>query len=158
DKFIPSCAENVDVDIHVLGRHVILNIWDIRVQEEFNIRYAAKMRDATVAIVCFGINDTASIHAVEAKWFPEVKHYTTAPIILVGCKSDIRERSEKTKRCISTEEGRNMASLIGAEIYLECSAFTGEGVEDVFNHAARLSIRRTSALKKAQSRDGRVIF
>ena len=37
-------------------------------------------------------------------------------------------------------QGLTIAKRIGAKEYLECSALTGEGVREVFEHAARLSL------------------
>ncbi|KAG8768715.1 GTP-binding protein Rho1, partial [Serendipita sp. 397] len=95
------------------------------------------------------------------KWADEVKEYTTAPIILVGCKSDTRQALEGTlgrKKVVSTEEGKALAERIGAEIYLECSAVTGEGIDEVFYHAARLSLRPAPTVKTKESKDGCVVF
>ncbi|KAG8810824.1 GTP-binding protein Rho1 [Serendipita sp. 400] len=120
------------------------------------------MRHAAVAIVCFGINDINSFENAELHWADEVKQYTTAPIILVGCKSDTRKAlegvQERRKKAVSIEEGKAMAERIGAEIYLECSAVTGEGIDEVFYHAARLSLRPTPNVKTEKSKDGCVIL
>jgi Ras homolog gene family, member A len=67
------------------------------------------------------------------------------PYLLVGCKKDLRldqDLEESLKRSgkgfVTTENAERVASKIGAAIYLECSAITGEGVVEVFEHAARL--------------------
>ncbi|KAG8810009.1 hypothetical protein FRC19_004845 [Serendipita sp. 401] len=51
-----------------------------------------------------------------------------------------------------------MAERIGAGIYLECSAVTGEGIDEVFYHAARLSLRPAPNVKTEKSKDGCVIL
>ncbi|KAG8813132.1 GTP-binding protein Rho1 [Serendipita sp. 411] len=148
-------------DVSVFGRSVVLNIWDFHLQDGFNIRYSDKMRDTVVAIICFGIDSGSSLLTAEHKWADEVKEYTTAPIILVGCKSDTRQALEGIqgrKKVVSTEEGKALAERIGAEIYLECSAVTGEGIDEVFYHAARLSLRPAPKLKTKESKDGCVVF
>lgn len=40
--------------------------------------------------------------------------------------------------------GKKLAEQIKADAYIECSAKTGDGVEDLLNEAARLSIRKSS--------------
>lgn len=98
------------------------------------------------------------------------------PIILVGCKKDLRrdpkiieELRKTSQRPVSPEEvrcsrpfaspaecarsktipnplyflsfqGMAVAQKIGAARYLECSAKTGEGVREVFEHATRAAL------------------
>ena len=97
------------------------------------------------------------------------------PIILVGCKKDLRreprviEELRKTnQRPVTPEEvrfspsvlrlwlmfdllqGMAVAHKIGAKHYLECSARTGEGVREVFQYATRAALlSRTKSGKKS---------
>ena len=52
-----------------------------------------------VCLVCFSVTDTVSLENVESKWIPEVNfHWSKAPIILVGTKSDLREDPAELER------------------------------------------------------------
>lgn len=69
------------------------------------------------------------------------------PILLVGLKKDLREDSDaiesmrkKSMQFVDTIEGETMAKRIGARKYLECSALSGEGVDDVFEAATRAAL------------------
>ena len=87
------------------------------------------------------------------------------PIILVGCKKDLRrdprvieELRKTSQRPVTPEEvrlfycpakqpanvfpsqGMAVAQKIGAKHYLECSAKTGEGVREVFQYATRAAL------------------
>ena len=82
------------------------------------------------------------------QWFPEVAHFCEGtPIILVGTKVDLR-RDEQTIRMLSAqgqapitpEQGATIARDIGAK-YIECSAKTGAGVQDVFALALHESMK-----------------
>lgn len=83
-------------------------------------------------------------------------------MILVGTKTDLR-RDEQTRRMlnaqgqtpVSSEQGAEVAKEIGAK-YVECSAKSGEGVQEVFHVALRESMRgRWSKInKKAINRGG----
>ena len=84
---------------------------------------------------------------VRHKWYPEVRQYCpNAPIILVGTCLDLRKDQEtieklKEKRLaypishITYPQGLAMARKIGAVKYLECSALTREGLNEVFEEA-----------------------
>lgn len=83
-----------------------------------------------------------------SQWFPEVAHFCeNTPLILVGTKTDLR-RDDHTRRMltaqgqtpITPEQGGAVAREIGAK-YIECSAKTGDGVQDVFALALRESTR-----------------
>jgi len=82
------------------------------------------------------------------QWYPEVAHFCEGtPLILVATKIDLR-RDEQTRRMlgaqgqttVTQEQGGEMAREIGAK-YIECSAKTGAGVQDVFALALRESMK-----------------
>lgn len=83
------------------------------------------------------------------QWYPEVSHFCeTTPILLIGTKIDLR-RDDQTKRMlgaqgqtpVTAEQGEAVARNIGAK-YMECSAKTGAGVQEVFNAALKESLNR----------------
>ena len=80
------------------------------------------------------------------------------PLLLIGTKIDLR-RDEQTKRMlgaqgqttVTAEHGTAVAKAIGAR-YMECSAKTGEGVQDVFNAALKESMKGKWGKKLGKSR------
>jgi len=79
------------------------------------------------------------------------------PIILVGCKKDLRrdprtieELRKTSQRPVTPEEGLAVSQKIGAKSYLECSAKSGEGVREVFQYATRAALlnRKTGGSKR----------
>jgi len=84
------------------------------------------------------------------------------PIILVGCKKDLRrdprvveELRKTSQRPVTPEEGMAVANKIGAKHYLECSARTGEGVREVFQYATRAALL---SRPKSNKRHGCVVL
>ena len=51
---------------------------------------------------------------------------------------DIAEK--KTKKPISKTQGEKLAADLGAEMYVECSALTGEGMKNVFDEVTMASM------------------
>lgn len=70
----------------------------------------------------------------------------TIPVILVGCKVDLRPPGphagfpENSRLWVTREEGERVARAIGARAYKECSALMIEGVDEVFEAATRASM------------------
>lgn len=69
------------------------------------------------------------------------------PIILVGLKKDLREDPEareemrrRSRTFVTPQHAESISRQIGARKYLECSALTGEGVDDVFEAATRAAL------------------
>jgi hypothetical protein len=75
------------------------------------------------------------------QWIEEVRNICgpTIPILLVGCKADLRP-SPDSPDFVSRAQAERVASEIGARAYKECSALKIEGVDDVFEAATRASM------------------
>ncbi|TNM86468.1 hypothetical protein fugu_006698 [Takifugu bimaculatus] len=138
EVYVPTVFENYVADIEVDSKQVELALWDTA--------------DTDVILMCFSIDSPDSLENIPEKWTPEVKHFCpTVPIILVGNKKDLRndehtrrELAKMKQEPVKSEEGRDMASRIGAFGYMECSAKTKDGVREVFEMATRaaLQVRR----------------
>ncbi|KAJ7730855.1 P-loop containing nucleoside triphosphate hydrolase protein [Mycena maculata] len=131
-------------DVQVDDKHVELALWDTQGQEDYDRLRAILYSYCRpyVVLICFAIDNPDSLVNVQEKWVPEVMHFCAGvPIILVGCKRELRRDprvlERLSQRPVTPDEGIAVAQKIGARSYLECSARTGEGVRDVFQHAAR---------------------
>jgi len=88
---------------------------------------------------------------IEKKWNQEIEHHCPkTPKILVGCKKDLRD--QQPDRGISEAEGKALADKIGAAGYVECSALTGDKVDEVFNTAIRVHMQPPGKEKKKKER------
>jgi Ras family protein A len=100
-------------------------------------------------LICFAVDHPSSFEVVEVAWITEVKlHLPKVPVVLVGLKTDLRTDPETLKRLskikqsvVSRDDGLKVAKKIGAYAYVECSALTYEGVEEVFETAARAALK-----------------
>ena len=69
-------------------------------------------------------------------------------------KKDLREDptatgkiGESSPRLVTEHEGEIVAYEIGAEMYLECSSLSGEGVDTVFEIASRVALLAVQKVK-----------
>ena len=112
-------------------------------QEDYDRLRVLAYPDTDVFVVCFSIMSPTSYENVEEKWAPEIKHYReTTPFILVGTQSDLRDNFYEIQRLqrnrqkpVTFEMGLRMASKVGANCYVECSALTQKGLKAVFDNA-----------------------
>lgn len=140
--------ENYVTQVQFEGKLVELALWDTAGQEEYDRLRPLSYPESDVILIVFSIDFPTSLANVQDKWYPEVAHFCeNTPLILVGTKTDLR-RDEQTRRMlgaqgqapITPDQGAAVAREIGAK-YIECSAKTGTGVQDVFSLALRESMR-----------------
>jgi small GTP-binding protein len=148
EVYVPTVFENYVSDVEVDGRRVELALWDTAGQEDYDRLRPLSYPDSNVILICFAIDSPDSLDNVQEKWISEVLHFCSGiPIILVGCKRDLRddpktiqELGRTSQRPVSPQDGEAVAQKIGAMKYLECSAKTQEGVREVFEHATRAAL------------------
>ena len=150
EEYIPTVFENYVADIEVDDQKVELVLWDTAGQEDYDRLRPLSYPDTNVVLICFSVDSPDSLENVPERWVPEVKHFCpNIPIVLVGCKKDLRTDHETLNRLMEVkqkpvmeDEGLSMATRIQARKYLECSAKTKEGVREVFEAATRASIEK----------------
>lgn len=153
ELYVPTIFDNYVADIEVNGREVELALWDTAGQEDFDRLRPLSYPDTDVLLVCYSIDSPDSLENVTEKWAPEIAHFCPrTPVILVGCKSDLRddlkviaELKQSGTRPLTKEEGADCASAIGALAHMECSAkgfasLDGGGISQVFSHATRAAL------------------
>ena len=148
EVYVPTVFENYVADVEVDGRRVELALWDTAGQEDYDRLRPLSYPDSNVILICFAIDLPDSLDNVQEKWISEVLHFCPGvPIILVGCKVDLRNDPktietlrQTSQQPVSTAEGQAVADKIGALKYIECSARTSQGVREVFENATRASL------------------
>ncbi|KAN0108205.1 rho1 [Hyaloscypha variabilis] len=146
--YVPTVFENYVADVEVDGKHVELALWDTAGQEDYDRLRPLSYPDSHVILICFAVDSPDSLDNVQEKWISEVLHFCSGlPIILVGCKKDLRydqktieELHKTSQKPVTPEQGEEVRKKIGAYKYLECSAKTNEGVREVFEHATRAAL------------------
>jgi len=150
--YVPTVFDNFTTGVEVDGNHINFALWDTAGQEEYARLRALSYPETDVFLLCFSVVSPASFDNIRTKWFPEVDHHCPeAKKILVGTKIDLRndkkileEVQANGEKLPTREQGENMAKEISAKAYLECSAYTQEGLKRVFEEAIRSVISPAS--------------
>jgi len=149
--YVPTVFDNFTTGVEVDGNHINFALWDTAGQEEYSRLRALSYPETDVFLLCFSVVSPPSFENIKTKWFPEVDHHCPeAKKILVGTKIDLRNDKKvleelNGEKLPTTEQGENMAKEIGAKAYLECSAYTQEGLKRVFEEAIRTVIQPSGA-------------
>ena len=151
-EYIPTMFDNYSSNVMVDGQVINLSLWDTPGQEDFDKQRAATYEDTEVFIMCFSLTSQTSYENVKEKWFPEIReHCPTAPIILVGMKQDLRDDqatidklAAMKEKPISYLQGLSLSNQVGAVKYLECSALTRTGLDEVFREVINATIHPRS--------------
>uniref|UniRef100_T1JMP0 BTB domain-containing protein n=1 Tax=Strigamia maritima TaxID=126957 RepID=T1JMP0_STRMM len=138
------------------GVDVSLRLWDTFGDHDKDRRFAYGRSD--VVVLCFSLANPVSLRNCKVMWYPEIRKFCPhTPIILVGCKNDLRymymdekfisyckDRSpfvRQIRECdiLTPDQGRAVAREIGAPYY-ETSVLTTYGVHEVFENVIRAAL------------------
>mmetsp|Transcript_123512 Transcript_123512/g.335410 ORF Transcript_123512/g.335410 Transcript_123512/m.335410 type:complete len:216 (-) Transcript_123512:279-926(-) len=123
--------------IHVGGRNIKLQIWDTAGQERYRSVTRSYYRGAAGALIVYDITNRDSYNHL-VNWLQDARTLARADtsIITVGNKCDMKD-----KRAVTFLEASRCAQENDI-LFLETSALTGEGVEEVFIKVARMILNK----------------
>lgn len=145
ETYTPTGFDTHTTTYHVSDTYKIhMSIWDTSGDAGYDRVRPLSYGDADLVIICFSVADRESMDNVVSKWIVEVReHCPKQPVILVGCKTDIRpdipkqEDDGSGKGPINYDQGLKTAKHIGALVYSEISSKTSQrSVNDVIEVAA----------------------
>lgn len=156
ELYVPTVFENYVADVEVDGRRIELALWDTAGQEDYDRLRPLSYPDSNVILICFSVSAPDTLENVEEKWISEVLHFCQGvPIILVGCKIDLRndrraieELQKLGQTPVTSADGQAVADKIKALKYMECSAKLNQGVREVFEAATRAALQTKEKKEK----------
>ncbi len=147
--FNEGTSMTIGTDFHIKklnieGLTVMLQIWDFAGERQFRFLLSTYVKGASGGIFMYDITRYSSLKNMK-DWMSalgsEQKEIYKIPIIVVGGKADL-----ENKRAVSN----SMADLIIKDKniigYVECSAKTGDKVEEVFESITREMLKNANLL------------
>jgi GTPase SAR1 family protein len=139
--------------VNQFGERTKIDAWSLEDAIETNISREDFYAETGVLLIVYSIVDRRSFESIEF-WATEASStfLTPPPIVIAANKIDLNEREVDydagMEDPISWEEGMNLKNLIAERLghencahpieFVECSCFTGEGIEDVLNSILKL--------------------
>jgi small GTP-binding protein len=117
-----------------------VQLWDTAGQEEFGAARlpSSYFRQAKAAIVVYDVTDRLSFAGV-LRWATQIQAYqahssssSSFALTLVGHKADVSNEARR----VAASEGRELAKLIAASDFIECSSKDNTNVQTCFNAVA----------------------
>ncbi|XP_018610560.1 rho-related GTP-binding protein RhoF [Scleropages formosus] len=166
EKYAPSVFEKYVTTVSYGGKEVYLNLYDTAGQDDYDRLRPLSYQNANLVLVCYDVTNPTSFENVLIKWYPEVNHFCKGvPIILIGCKTDLRKDKEKTRKLkamdqapVTYTQGEETRQQIGAELYLECSAKYRENVEDIFLEATKRALAASRRARQSRKKRACVLL
>ena len=158
-EYVPTVFDNCIVDIMRDGSLIKLHLWDSAGHDSYDRLRPLGYTNTDVFIVCYSVRSPMSLENVTSKWLPEIRaHCPNTPFLVVGTQCDVRTDKSEQDRLRYTFVDRARAEQVGAwagaNLTMECSAKTQEGVKEVFVEAVKVGL----AGMKLQSRSGCVLL
>ncbi|XP_035499798.2 rho-related GTP-binding protein Rho6-like isoform X1 [Scophthalmus maximus] len=151
ETYIPTVFENYSSCLQLEDQRVELSLWDTSGSPYYDNVRPLCYSDSDAVLLCFDVGRPDSVDVALKKWKAEIQDFCPSTrVLLVGCKTDLRsdvctrlELSTHKQSPVSHEQGSSMAKQLGAEAYLECSAFTSEkSIHGVFRAAALACVNK----------------
>ncbi|KAJ7792794.1 small GTPase-binding protein [Mycena olivaceomarginata] len=143
----------VVVQVEIEDTLVQLVFWDTPPEAD-NLRKLS-YPDTSVVLISFAVavDDPDSLINVADKWIGEVTHYSYGlPVLLVANKTDLRfdpsvieQLSKADRHPVTTQEGMAVAKNLGVR-YMESSAKSGEGVQELLRVVGRVACSASAPL------------
>uniref|UniRef100_A0A3Q1F0X7 GTP-binding protein rhoA-like n=1 Tax=Acanthochromis polyacanthus TaxID=80966 RepID=A0A3Q1F0X7_9TELE len=166
ESFLPKTVDSTFANAVFEGQAFQLSILDTSGTEDYPRLRPLSYAYADVVLICYDVMSPSSFDNVFQRWYPEVKQICVGvPIILVGCKTDLRsdkfleeELWSLGQNYIKYTQGEEARRKINAAAYLECSAKCNENVQNVFREATKQALMATRVKDRVRKSESRCVL
>ncbi|KAK8878175.1 Ras- protein Rab-31 [Tritrichomonas musculus] len=125
------------------GNSIKFEIWDTAGQEAYRSLTPVFFKQSVIAIFVFDITNPKTLETLDY-YVKALRDYEpNCFIAVVGNKIDLAD-----DRKVSREEGQEYANKVGTEFYMETSAMTGEGINNLFEALANQKLNFSDVANK----------
>jgi len=153
DEYVPTLFDNFSAIEEVDGQCINMILWDTAGQEDYTPLRTTMYRNTDIFLLCFSTVHLDSFDNLKHKWIHELRsNAAETPFILVGTKTDLREKYEKdgdkSQEIINTKKGQKRAKELKAQAYVECTSKVPASVNNVFIEAIRVVLDKEKKLRQ----------
>ena len=130
--------------LEVDGKAVKLQIWHLSSEKRWRFSLPTYVKNTKGGIFMYDITNYSSLVNID-DWLTIIrkKNVDLFPILVVGMKSDLNKQRE-----VSSEEARKIVKSRKLDGDIECSAKTGENVEEIFETLTKLMLQQSGLVNE----------
>ncbi|EDO42207.1 predicted protein [Nematostella vectensis] len=162
EKYEATVFNSLSTAVEVDGERIELTLWDTSGHEDYDHVRPLSYNNVDIVLICFDISRPKTADSILEKWIIEVCDLCpNKPVLLVGCKQDLRSEvnivsklaSKVCQQPVTSLEGRKLADRICALDYIECSSKTMDfQLEKVFEMTTLAAINKLNNHRKSRRR------
>ena len=143
DVYVPTVFEDYRCTPQIDGRNVELGVWDTAGQEGYERLRPLSYPQTDVFLLCFKADKPKTLEHIRTKWYPETSHHCPEVKRILVCITECApedENENESDKAVSIEDCRAVAEEIHASNFVVCNLSTRQGVQEVFEEAARVAM------------------
>ena len=123
-------------NVFLEDKTVKLIMWDTVGQERFKSLIPSYLKNANCIILVYDISNKSSFISLN-KWLIDAKEYVNEKTLFVICGNKL-----DLKRAVTRKEAEDFSNEKNIPLFIEVSALTGEGINDLFNNIVKTFCNR----------------
>ena len=123
-------------NVFLEDKTVKLIMWDTAGQERFKSLIPSYLKNANCIILVYDISNKSSFVSLN-KWLIDAKEYVNEKTLFVICGNKL-----DLKRAVTRKELEDFSNEKNIPLFIEVSALTGEGINDLFNNIVKTFCNR----------------